>query len=153
MARPTKLTPELRERLLTLLRASVPLSTAAPILGISRKTLANWVKRAATEETGKFHDLGLDIEQAQAQARLPYITAIAKSGRTNTKDAKWMLERSDPEHWERKRPVEAEIDGTTPEETAAQICSLVAAMQATVPKEPPADYQAPAPSESPDDWR
>jgi hypothetical protein len=153
MARPTKLTPELKGQLLALLRASVPLATAAPIVGICRKTLANWLERAATEEEGEFHELGLDIEQAKAQARIPFISAVAKSGRTNTKDAKWMLERGDPERWERSKAIRTETEVPTAEETARQIRECLAAIDASLLADPPpADQDTlPAASPEPDD--
>jgi hypothetical protein len=103
MARPTKLTPELKVQLLALVRASVPSAIAASSLGICTKTLQIWIDRSTSETEGVYFELGQDIEQARAQAKLPYIAAITKSARTNTKDAKWMLERLDPDHFERRR--------------------------------------------------
>jgi hypothetical protein len=147
MARPTKLTPEIRNQLLGLLQASVPLDTAASILKICRKTLDNWLDQAASAEEGDdFYELRVDIEAAQARGLIPYISAIAKSGRTNTKDAKWMLERRDPKNWERKRMPVAAQEGTTPQETAAAIFRLIAECEATVPPPVTADPGQPSPS-------
>lgn len=45
MARPTKLTPEVRDELRTLLRAGVPRTHAAEAVGIHRETLRSWTAR------------------------------------------------------------------------------------------------------------
>ena len=49
MARPTKLTPQVRRKLVRFTRAGVFLTSAAPFAGVTRPTVRSWIKRGEAE--------------------------------------------------------------------------------------------------------
>lgn len=106
MGRPTKLTPEVRERILVAVRAGNYWETAALFAGIDKKTFYNWLKRGNQAKRGIYHDFVHALEKAGAEAEIRDVTRVDQAGDTDWKAAAWRLERRNAAHWGRKDRME-----------------------------------------------
>ena len=129
--RPTKFTPEIREKILQAIKASSPLETAAQFAGIVYDTLNNWRKRAEGERRGEYFEFFEEIKKAKAESDVRHVTNIVKvaqggaliSERTVQKKdgsvetvkvyarpewtaSAWILERSNPSKWAKPERIE-----------------------------------------------
>lgn len=107
--RPSKLTPQLKRKLLGLISMGSPLESAANACGISYSVLRDWIQRGknthptrpANAEYVAFVD---DYQKALADGEavlIEYIHVAAKS--KDWKAAAWLLARRNPHQWgERK---------------------------------------------------
>src|SRR4051812_3365849 len=102
MAKPSKLTPEVQENIVRLIRAGNTIELAAEAAGISQATFYAWMARG---ESGKradapFVDFRDAVEQGRAEAEAVLVTRIAKAAANGSwSAAAWLLERSHPERW------------------------------------------------------
>jgi predicted aldo/keto reductase-like oxidoreductase len=116
MSRPTKLTPELQDEIVKIIRAGNYIETASAYVGINKTTLYAWLKRGAKEKervakntrlkTKKtelpYVEFSNAIEKALAQAEIRDVTIIGKAAEHNWQAAAWRLERKFHDRWGRK---------------------------------------------------
>jgi hypothetical protein len=94
MARPTKLTSELQQRIGDNVALGLTYSLAAESVGITYKTLNLWLKRGQTDKSGKYNHFYQYIQKCNADAAkrlLENLSAAAKAG--NCQVCMWILER------------------------------------------------------------
>lgn len=91
MATKPKLTPEVHERLVKLIRRGVPQFVACEGVGIAARTLSIWRKRAR-EGSEPHKALVRDLDQARAQAQQDLLAMLRKHGKRDAKAIMWMLE-------------------------------------------------------------
>jgi hypothetical protein len=110
MARPTKLTPEVEERLVHAISVGANYKDACGYAGISYQTFLNWRKRAErlveqaeerdeeTEETtDRFVEFFDRMKKAKGEAAVKWLTIINKAAHRDWRAAAWALERRYPE--------------------------------------------------------
>jgi transposase-like protein len=120
MGRPTKLTADLKERLIGALRSGAPNETAAGFAGIAESTFYAWLARAQDdlkanpEIATDYTEFQEAVEKAQAEAELEKLLIInaAAKGKPTTEGAPgtagqwqaaaWFLERRHPERYGRR---------------------------------------------------
>lgn len=78
--RPTKLSPELQERVIAYLRQGNYLETAAAAAGIDRTTLRDWLRRGERAKSGRYREFSLAVEKARAEAEVMGLGIITKAG-------------------------------------------------------------------------
>lgn len=126
--RPTKLSLEIQERIVSAITAGNYIETAAAFAGISKVTLYKWLRRGARAHAGAHHEFVNAIEKALASAEVRDVATIARAAsgydvertketagvggitvRETTKyrefawqAAAWRLERKHPERWGRR---------------------------------------------------
>jgi len=106
MGRPTKLTPEVQEKIVSLVRAGNYPEVAAQAAGISGKTYYEWLRRGESED-GIYREFRQAVKEAQAAAESHAVTIIRKAALDGSwQAAAWFLERSKAERWRRKENVE-----------------------------------------------
>lgn len=108
MARPSKLSPELREQIAQLIRAGNTVETAAAAAGLSERSFYSWMERGEAESSGDYVDFRDAVEQARAESEAVLVARIAKAASSGSwQAASWLLERRFAERWakvtERKR--------------------------------------------------
>lgn len=108
MARPSKLSPELRDQVAQLIRAGNTVEIAATTAGVSERTFYSWMEKGEAEEAGDHADFRDAVEQARAESEAVLVTRIAKAASNGSwQAASWLLERRFAERWakvtERKR--------------------------------------------------
>lgn len=92
MARPTKLTPELQDRLCEVLRAGNYIEAACAYVGIDSSQYRRWHEKNYTFRTA--------VDTARAQAEVGSVARIRKAGQEGDWRADaWWLERSFNDRW------------------------------------------------------
>jgi len=113
MARPSKLTSEVEERILKALRAGNYASTAARFAGIDPATYYRWLERG--DPSGRRRDdvpyrrFAERVQQASAEAEIRDVTLISKAAENDWRAAGWRLSHRHPERWRRREQVQREV--------------------------------------------
>ena len=114
--RPSKLTPEIQEEILRVIKSGNYIETACAYVGINKSTFYEWLKRGAREKDRvaknprakvrksekPYVDFHNAVEKALAQAEIRDVAIIGKAAEENWQAAAWRLERKFPERWGRK---------------------------------------------------
>ena len=98
MGRHTKLTPQLQETVLQLIRAGNYQCTACQAVGIGTSTLDRWMK----DERPLYRAFREACEKATAEAEARNLLTIQEEARGTWQAAAWYLERKFAERWGRK---------------------------------------------------
>lgn len=109
MGRPTKLTPEVQQTIVTFMGAGAYIETAAAAARISKVTLYEWLRRGADDEE-PFAEFLNAVEKAASEADLRDLKTIRQAAVAGVwQAAAWRLERRHPSQWGRRRedPYEA----------------------------------------------
>jgi hypothetical protein len=99
--RPSKLTPEARDRLCRAIRAGCSLKDAALCAGIDRATLQRWLARGRAEQAGEYCDLCGAVTRARAECEVRCLALINRAARKDWRAAAWLLERRYPQRFGR----------------------------------------------------
>lgn len=106
VGRPTKLTPEIQERIVDLLKAGNYVETACAIVGIGRTTYYDWMKKAdESSRANKYTRFQDAVRQAEAWAEARNVAILSKLAEKHWQASAWWLERKHPERWSRDRKV------------------------------------------------
>ena len=98
----SKLSPEVQEQIVRLIKVGNTNEVAADAAGISRATFFSWMDRG--KKVGKtnkpYRDFREAVEQARAEAEATLVARIAKAAQNGSwSAAAWLLERRAPERW------------------------------------------------------
>ena len=88
MARSTKLTPEIQAQICGYLRKCLTLEDAATLVGITRQTIHNWVKRGELAKRGKHREFFYAIHSALNYAKVEMIAEVRAYSR-GEKPTRW----------------------------------------------------------------
>jgi hypothetical protein len=126
MSRPTKLTPEVEERITTAIRAGNYQETAALYAGISETTFYRWMESGLSDEpeNQQYRQFREAVEKAKAAAEIRDVVLIDKAAQDGSwQAAAWKLERKFPQKWGRVtrteitgaegKPISVEVDAKT----------------------------------------
>lgn len=102
-----RLTPSVRERILTALRAGNSRMVAMQYGGIPQGTWHGWMQRADPAHPNfapRYAEFKAEIELAETDAEVRAVNAIMRAGLVNgdTKSLQWWLERRHPDRWGRR---------------------------------------------------
>lgn len=98
MARPTKLTNEVQQKIGDGVSLGLTYALAASAAGITYQTLNDWIKRGQTEKSGKYYHFFKYIQKCNADAAktlLERLNEVASTG--NCQVCMWILERCFPD--------------------------------------------------------
>lgn len=134
-----KLTAEVTERLVQLIKAGNYVAVAVRACGISRALFYQWLDRGASDAPAdvEYHELRERVEHARAEAEARNVAAIASAARENWQAAAWLLERQHPERWGRvsvrvrddATPPPDEVQISAPDDPFAEVDELAEARQ------------------------
>ncbi|MCS1351159.1 hypothetical protein [Mechercharimyces sp. CAU 1602] len=99
MARPTKLTPDVQQKILDAIRLGNYLETAAAYAGISKSTLYDWLRRGEREKSGRYKEFSDAVEKHLAEVEVRDLAVITRAAQENWRAAAWRLERKFPDRW------------------------------------------------------
>ena len=97
-ARPSRLTPDVHERIVATMRAGNFRETAAAAAGIQSKTLRDWLRRGAHGEH-PFDEFLAAISVAEAEAEVRVVEIIGNAAKADWRAAAWCLGRKNPSRW------------------------------------------------------
>ncbi len=117
MGRPSKISNEIKHKIITAIRAGNYIETASAYAGISKSTLYDWLRRGErekqrAEENPRYKirksekpyvEFSNAVEKALAEAEVRDVAIIAKASEEQWQAAAWRLERKFPDRWGRKR--------------------------------------------------
>ncbi len=137
MARRTKLTPAIQERLLQAIRVGATYKLACLYGGISEDTLARWRRLG---ETGRqpYADFAESLERAEGTAAITWLAQIEKAAQEgNWTASAWRLERRYPDSYS-KQIIEQRHSGAV-----EQTVRVITHRYGAGPAPPPPDAAAP----------
>ena len=114
MARPTKLTPELRERIVQAQKAGNYAEAACRAAGISSSTFYRWMERGEREERGIYRDFFEAIRRAEAEAEVHAVAVLRRAMAEDWRAALAYLERRHPDRWRKQQATELTGKGGGP---------------------------------------
>ena len=110
MARPSKLTPEVEERIIKALLAGSHVATAARCAGVHPATFYRWIERGDPNGTGRadrpYRVFAARVDQTMAEAEVRQLARINKAGETRWEAHAWLLARRYPERWGRRAAIQ-----------------------------------------------
>jgi len=107
--------------LVALFKAGNYIEVALAAAGVPRATFYDWIARGDPAGTAgadrPYREFRAEIDRARAEGEARNVAIIAKAASTSWQAAAWLLERSQPERWDkpsqrqhlRDAPVEAEL--------------------------------------------
>jgi transposase len=104
MGRPTKLTPEVQDKIVAALRAGNYQETAAMYAGVEARTFYRWMERGESDDADDeiYRQFRQAVEKAKADAEVRDIALIDKAAHDGSwQAAAWKLERKFPNRWGR----------------------------------------------------
>jgi hypothetical protein len=103
--RPSKLTPQVCQKIVDALRAGNFIQTAAEYAGVDRSTVHDWLRRGKRERQGQYRDFVEQVRKAEADSEVRDLAIISKAALEGTwQAAAWRLERKFPERYGRRHP-------------------------------------------------
>lgn len=110
MARPTKLTAALQQRIVAAIRAGCYAEQAAAAAGVHRATFFRWLARGTETGSGLYFEFLQAVRQAEAEAEEIAVTIIREAALDGAwQAAAWFLERKFPERWSRRDKVDVDV--------------------------------------------
>ncbi len=97
--RPAKFTPQIQEKILTVLTVGAYRSDACHYVGIQYETLRAWLRRGERETRGAYFEFAQRVKQAEAAAALKAFGTVRTAMDKNWQAAAWYLERKNPQEW------------------------------------------------------
>jgi transposase len=104
MARPSRLTDEMQDKLVALLEAGQFASVACRLAGVAESTYYLWMEKGATAKSGRYLEFSEAIKKADAMAEARRVETIRVAG-TDPKSwpaSAWWLERRHPDRYGRR---------------------------------------------------
>lgn len=104
MPRPTKLTPDVQNRIVLALELGHTYETASEMGGIAYNTFNEWRKKGESAKSGQFYEFYEAIKAAESRFvdnQLALIQNAAINGTWTA--AAWLLERRKPQQWAQRQ--------------------------------------------------
>ena len=109
MARPSKLTPEVQERICQAIRAGNYYEAACAYAGIDYSTFRRWIVKGEKAKSGKYHNFCEAIKRAEHEAEVRMVAQWQKHMPENWQAIATFLERRYPDRWGRRMDVRQDI--------------------------------------------
>ena len=109
MGRPSKLTPEVQEKICQAIRAGNYYEAASDYAGIDYSTFRRWMVKGEKAESGKYHEFCKAIKRAEHEAEVRLVAMWQKHMPDNWQAIATFLERRWPDRWGRRMDVRQDI--------------------------------------------
>lgn len=100
MARPSKLTPELAEKIANYISTGNYTSVVCGLVGVGESTFYRWLEKGVKAKSGKYREFWESVKKAEAAREVKWIKDIDSDPSWQSKA--WLLERRYPERWGKK---------------------------------------------------
>lgn len=136
MGRPSKITPELIERVASIVRMGNYLDTAARFCGIDKVTFHNWMKKGHAQRRGIYRDFLNALEEAQAAADVRDHGLIAKASAKDWRAAETHLRLRNQARYGAKRVEVSGPDGKAVQVESSASAALLGLLEKLAGEEP-----------------
>jgi len=111
--RPSKLTPAIKSKLISMIRIGVPLQTACKCCNLDYATVKEWIQRgkgthSSRGKTPEFSAFADSYDQAIGECEANLIARIQTAASNDWKAAAWLLARRHPQRWAEPKPTSLE---------------------------------------------
>ena len=100
--RPSKLTPEVQEKIVTAIRAGNYAQVAAVYAGITERTYYRWMELGEQARGGRYLQFFQAVKAAEGEAEVRAVAIIQKKMTGDWRAAMAYLERKHPKRWGRR---------------------------------------------------
>lgn len=100
---PTRLTPQLQEAIIVMLKRGNYRMVACEAVGIGYNTFKRWMKTGEQIPDGLYGQFRAAVVQAERDAESEAVAWILAAGRGDPKHLQWFLERKYPQRWGKYR--------------------------------------------------
>ena len=107
--RPTKLTPEVQQRIVDALRDGNYREAAVACAGIDYKTFCNWMRRGQQEKAGRYFQFFRAVQQAEHEAEREMVARWKAHMPESWQAIRDFLERRFPDRWGRRDRLDVTI--------------------------------------------
>ncbi|HEX4952683.1 MAG TPA: hypothetical protein VF017_04725 [Thermoanaerobaculia bacterium] len=104
--RPSKLTPEVQDRIVSAIRAGNYAQVAAGFAGIGESTFYRWMEQGERAEDGAFREFRDAVKRAEHEAEVRAVAIIQAQMPIHWQAAMTYLERKFPTRWGRRERVD-----------------------------------------------
>ena len=113
-SRPSKLTPEVKRRLVDAVKAGNHITRACEYAGINKVTYYRWKAKASTSKSGEYFDLLQELEEAESEAQVRMVAQWQSQIPTDWRAAREFLARRFPDEWSSLEKREISGDSENP---------------------------------------
>jgi len=113
MGRPTKLSPEIQERICSALRDGNYESAAAAAGGVGSSTLHRWLEKGRLAKSGPYREFWVAVTRARDAAELSLVSMWVAAMPSDWRAIAEFLARRYPERWGRRERAEVTVSATT----------------------------------------
>lgn len=113
-SRPSKLTPEVKQRLVDAVKAGNHITRACEYAGINKVTYYRWKARASTSKSGEYFDLLQELEEAESEAQVRMVAQWQSQIPNDWRAAREFLARRFPDEWSSLEKREISGDSENP---------------------------------------
>lgn len=111
IGRPSKLTPEVKKRLIDAVKAGNYFEAACRFAGISLSTFYRWIERGQRSRSGEFREFWEELTRAEAEAEARMVAQWQAQIPQDWRAARDFLARRFPERWASKDKIDLEHSG------------------------------------------
>lgn len=104
--RPSKLTPQVKKKLLDAIRAGNYYEPACMYAGISYRSFRRWMDKGEKAKSGEFWQFCQEVKQAEAEAEARVVAMWQKQIPDSWQAARDFLERRYPDRWGRREKID-----------------------------------------------
>jgi hypothetical protein len=109
--RPSKLTIEIKKKLIQAIKAGNYYEAACAYAGIDYSTFRKWLQKGETAKSGEFFEFFEAIKKAESTAEAQMVAQWQKAMPLDWRAIATFMERRYPERWGRKEKIQQEISG------------------------------------------
>ncbi len=145
LGRPSKLTPEVAQKIVWALRLGNYRKSAAEYAGVSERTLGDWMRRGTEETHGPYTDFCQEVLAAEQAAEIRALGVIQQAAKRDWKAAAWFLERKFPERYcvkaaiflAKRLPVAdaRDLDALSEDELDTEVLRCIEELAQTIPRD------------------
>lgn len=102
MGRPTKLTPDVKRRIVTAIKQGATYKLAAKYGGVHYDTFNEWMKQGEQDSEGEYSEFSDAVKKAEGEAAVKWLKVIDAAGKESWQAMAWKLERRYPQEYGRQ---------------------------------------------------
>lgn len=121
LGRPTKLAPEVQEKILTALRAGNWRGVACTWAGIAQRTFREWMAHGKAHPESAHGAFRRQVLEAEKSAEMRMVALVMKAAVGDARHAEWWLERKANPRWGRRDKLEHAGAGGGPLEVVVRV--------------------------------